>query len=34
MWNGVIGKHSEGVDNDSGRRTLRFSAEYCLNYYI
>ena len=27
LWNGIIGRHGEGVENDSGRRLLRFSAE-------
>ena len=27
LWNGIIGRHGEGVENDSGRRRLRFTAE-------
>ena len=27
LWKGVIGKHGEEVENDSGRRLLSFSAE-------
>ena len=27
MWSGVIGKHGEEVENDSGGRLLSFSAE-------
>ena len=27
MWKGVIGRHGEDVDSNSGRRLLSFSAE-------
>lgn len=30
MWRGVIREHGEDVENDSGRRLLKFSAEYGL----